>query len=412
MKTMSDATITHIKAREILDSRGNPTVHATVVTSSGAMGTFAVPSGASTGTHEDLELRDGDKDRFGGKGVLKAVRAANHEIANALIGMDAADQRKIDNTMLALDGTKNESRLGANAILAVSIAAAKAAAAAKGVQVYEHLQDLIHIKPSRKVPFLYMNLVNGGLHASSKLAFQEYLIVPQTPDVTEALNIGTTIMHGLKKTIAEKYGFISANIGDEGGFVPDIENVSEPLELLMEVAKKAGYADKIKLGMDVAASSFYEDGKYRLHDNLQTAEHMRLLYEKQIRDFPIQSIEDPFGEENFDDFASLKGNTIVVGDDLTVTNKNRLQTAIDRQAIGGIVIKINQIGSLWEALETMEFARKNGIELFVKHRSGETTDDFIADLAYAFGAYALMAGAPQRGERVAKYNRLWEIVSS
>lgn len=409
---MSDATITHVKAREILDSRGNPTVEARVTTSSGAFGTFAVPSGASTGSYEDLELRDEDSKRFGGKGVLKAVRAVNHEIANTIVGMDATEQRQIDTAMIALDGTENESRLGANAILAVSIAAAKAAAAAKGVQVYEHLQDLIHIKPSRKVPYLYMNLINGGLHASSRLAFQEYLIVPQTPVVTEALNIGTTIMHGLKKSIQEKYGPISANIGDEGGFVPDIENVSEPLELLMEVAKKAGLSDMIKLGMDVAASSFFEDGKYRIADSLHDAEHMKLLYEKQLQDFPIQSIEDPFGEDNYDDFASLKTDAIVVGDDLTVTNKTRLKRAIDMKAIGGIVIKINQIGSLWEALETMELARKHDIELFVKHRSGETNDDFIADLAFAYGAYALMAGAPQRGERVAKYNRLWEIVNS
>ena len=409
---MSQTTITHITAREILDSRGNPTVQATVTTSGGSSGSFAVPSGASTGVHEDVELRDGDKNRFDGKGVLKAVSAVNHEIANTLIGLDAANQQLIDTTMLALDGTENESRLGANAILAVSVAAAKATAATQGIPVWKHVQSLMNIKPSRKVPFLFMNLINGGLHAASRLPFQEYLIVPQTPDVTEALHIGTTIMHGLKKLIVERHGSVMANIGDEGGFAPDIENPTEPLELLMEVVKKTGFADRIKLAMDVAASSFYKDGKYLMGDVEHSAENMLLLYEKMLKEFPIVSIEDPFGEENFKDFAKLMGKTIVVGDDLTVSSTKRLQMALDIKAINGIVIKVNQVGSLWEALETMALARKNDVELFIKHRSGETNDDFIADLAYATGAFGMMAGAPQRGERVAKYNRLWEIVNN
>jgi enolase len=407
-----EETITHVRAREILDSRGTPTVHATVVTSSGTTGTFAVPSGSSTGTHEAVERRDSNHERFGGKGVTQAVRAVNHDIAQTIIGMDATDQKALDHAILALDGTPNKQRLGANAILAVSIAACKAAAAAKGVPVWEHLQDLSPFKSSRKVPLLFMNLINGGLHATSRLPFQEYLVVPQTPDVAEALHIGTTIMRGLKELIIERLGSPSANVGDEGGFAPDLEDPAAPLELLMEVIQKRGLADRVQLALDVAAASFYREGNYHMGDVEHPAEHMHLLYERLLKDFPIVSIEDPFGEESFEDFAKLARKTTVVGDDLTVTDKGRLQMALDTHAIGGIVIKVNQIGSLWEALETMRLAREHGIALFIKHRSGETNDDFIADLAFASGAFALMAGAPQRGERVAKYNRLWEIVST
>lgn len=406
-----EATITHITAREILDSRGNPTVQATVTTSDGASGTFGVPSGASTGAHEAHELRDGDKSRFSGKGVLKAVRAVTHEITNAVVGMDASDQKSLDSVLLKLDGTPDKSRLGANAILSVSIAAAKAAAAAKGVPVWEHLQDLITIKPSQKVPFLYMNLVNGGLHAASRLAFQEYHVVPQTPDVAESLHIGTSIMHGLRELIRGRLGAASANIGDEGGFAPDTADVRAPLEMLMEVTQKLGFADRVKLAMDVAASSFFKDGQYILDGTGHTAENMLLLYEKMLKDFPILSIEDPFAEESFRDFARLVSKTMVIGDDLTVSNRGRLKLALDAKAINSILIKPNQIGSLWETLETMQMAREHGLTIVVSHRSGETNDDFIADLSYAFGTFGLKTGAPQRGERVAKYNRLREIVS-
>ncbi|HXV26881.1 MAG TPA: enolase C-terminal domain-like protein [Candidatus Paceibacterota bacterium] len=407
-----DSTITHVRARQILDSRGNPTVHATVVTASGASGSFAVPSGASTGAHEAHERRDGDKEMFGGKGVADAVRAVNHEMAKSVIGMDASDQKLLDRTLLTLDGTPNKSRLGGNAFLSVSVAAAKAAAAAKGVPVWEHVRDLMDIKPSRKIPQLFMNLVNGGLHAATRLPFQEFLIVPQTADVAESLNIGTRVMHGLKKLIRERYGAVSANIGDEGGFAPDLDDVRAPLDMLTEIIKVQGLADKVKLALDVAASSFYADGMYAMNGRNYSAGQMMLLYEELLKDYDIISIEDPFGEEAFRDFAGLARHTIVVGDDLTVTNVTRLQQALDAKSIGGIVIKLNQVGSLWETLETMKLARDNGVELFVKHRSGETNDDFIADLAFAAGAFGLMAGAPQRGERVAKYNRLWEIVTN
>lgn len=394
-----------------MDSRGVPTVEATVVVSGGGSGTFAVPSGASTGTHEAHERRDGDRARFDGRGVTQAVQAVNHDIAKVAIGTDAADQQALDKALIALDGSKNKSRLGANAILAVSIAAAKAAAAAKGIPVWEHLQDLTSMSPSRKVPLLYMNLINGGLHAASKLAFQEYHVVPQTPDAEESLHIGTTIMHKLKKLIRERLGASSANIGDEGGFAPDIEDVRAPLEMLTEVAQANGFADKVQLAMDVAASSFERDGTYELAGNRYDAEQMLALYEQMATDFPILSIEDPFGEEAFGDFAKLDGTTTVVGDDLTVTNRDRLQLALNAKAISAIIVKPNQVGSLWETLETMKLARDNDVKLIVSHRSGETNDGFIADLAYAFGAFGLKAGAPQRGERVAKYNRLLEIAT-
>jgi enolase len=404
-------TITHVRARQVLDSRGNPTVEATVVTSGDGSGTFAVPSGASTGAHEAHERRDEDASRFGGRGVRQAAQAVNHDIAQILIGTDAADQQTLDKSLVALDGTPNKARLGANAILAVSVAAAKAAASTKGVPVWEHLRDLTSMSASRKVPLLYMNLVNGGLHAASRLAFQEYHIVPQTPDAEESLHIGTTVMHGLKKLIRERLGASSANIGDEGGFAPDTDDVRMPLEMLMEVAQANGFADKVQLAMDAAASSFLEDDAYRIGDSTYDAEQMLALYEKMVADFPILSIEDPFGEEAFADFAKLDTSTTVVGDDLTVTNRERLQMAIDAKAISAIIIKPNQVGSLWETLETMRLAREHDIKLVVSHRSGETNDDFIADLAYAFGAFGLKTGAPQRGERVAKYNRLLDIVS-
>ena len=404
--------IISLSAEEILDSRGTPTLSVTVTTDSGS-GTFAVPSGASTGSHEALEKRDGDAARFEGKGVLQAVAGINTEIAQALIGMDSINQRAIDDTMLTLDGTPNKSRLGGNALIGVSIAVAKAAAASQGKQVFEHLRTLGDVKPSRRVPFLYMNLVNGGLHAQSPLAFQEYHIVPQTDDVEESLNIGTTITHTLKKLIREQIGASSANIGDEGGFAPDIADVKKPLDLLMEAIEKAGFEGKVKLAMDVAASSFYENGKYKLEGKEVDAAEMAHTYRNMMQIYPILSIEDPYAEESFSDFAALTAidKFIIVGDDLTVTNKERLQMAIDQKAISGIIIKPNQIGTLSETIDTMKLARENGIECIVSHRSGETNDDFIADLAYAFGAFGLKTGAPQRGERVAKYNRLRHIIN-
>lgn len=414
--------IKKIEAREILDSRGNPTISVTVVTEGGS-GTFEVPSGASTGVHEALELRDGDQSHFEGRGVLKAV-ANVAAIEPAFIGMNASDQSVIDKKLIELDGTENKSKLGANAILGISVASAKAAAAAKGVEVFEHLRDIASVPPSRKTPFLYMNLVNGGLHARSRLSFQEYHLVPQSESIEESLEIGTGVMHELRKLLVERYGASSANIGDEGGFAPDLEDIEVPLALLMEASKNTGHDQKIKLALDVAASSFCKDGKYNVGGKALSADELAVIYADLANKYPILSIEDPFAEESFEDFTRLRaaaesapdgqaklntGKFLVIGDDLTVTNKERLKKAIEAKSVSGLIIKLNQIGTLTETIETMQLARANGLECIVSHRSGETNDDFIADLAFAYGAFGIKAGAPQREERVVKYNRLLKI---
>lgn len=403
------AKITRIEAREILDSRGNPTLSVTVQ-AAGVRGTFDVPSGASTGSHEAVELRDGDKNRFEGKGVLKAAGNIAHIIEPALVGVDALDQETVDKRLIELDGTPDKSKLGANAIVGVSIACAKAAAGVKNVEVYEHLRDIATISPSMGTPLLYMNLINGGLHARSRLAFQEYHLVPQTEDIEEALEIGTKVMHLLGALIRKKYGNASANLGDEGGFAPDIVDVREPLKLLSAAVHGAGVENRVKFAMDVAASSFYKNSAYLIGRRHYNAEELRKFYLELAYDFPLMSIEDPFMEEAFGDFHKLnKGKLIVVGDDLTVTNPARVKEAIENKSISGLIIKPNQIGTLTETIETMKLARDNDIECIVSHRSGETNDDFIADLAYAYGAFGIKAGAPQREERVVKYNRLLQI---
>jgi enolase len=414
---MASTTIREVRAREILDSRGNPTLDVAVRTD-GGMGMFGVPSGASTGTNEAVELRDGDKSRFGGKGTLKAATSVNVNIAGALVGMDAADQRAVDGRMLEMDGTPNKSRLGGNAIVGVSVAAARAAAGARGISVVEHLRALApDIKPSstgRRTPFLGMNLVNGGKHAATRLAFQEYKVVPQVDDIADALNIGTSIMHALKERIAKEYGPVHANVGDEGGFAPDLDSVRRPLELFMETAADLGLDHRIKLAMDSAASSFYsaEKDAYEYDGGWHSAEELETLFRGMIKDFPILYIEDPFNEDKFADFARLNADcgVIIVGDDLTVTNPTFLLQAIRLQAISGIIIKLNQVGSLTETLDCMKLARDNDIECIVSHRSGETNDSFLADLAVATGAFGVKAGGPQRGERVAKYNRFAELL--
>lgn len=401
--------ITAITAEEILDSRGNPTLLVSVAADS-ALGQFAVPAGASTGIHEANEKRDGDPARFRGLGVASAVESVRQKIAPALRGLDVADQKTIDRIMLELDGTANKSNLGGNAIIGVSIACAKAAAKSAGLEPFNYLRTLADIKPSQTVPYLYMNLINGGKHAQSKLAFQEYHAVPLTDDVREALNIGTAIQHHLKKLIREEFGPVSANLGDEGGFVPDVVSVVKPLELLVEVIEKNNFSGKVKLAMDVAASSFYEEGNYLVAGERVSAEELTQQYRAMIKRFPILSIEDPFFEEDFANFQKINdGGPLIIGDDLTVTNASRLRMALEQKSIGGIIIKPNQVGTLTETLETMKLAREHGLACIVSHRSGETNDDFIADLAYAFGAFGLKAGAPQRGERVAKYNRLMQI---
>ena len=405
-----DTTIKSITAREILDSRGTPTLEVEVFAGN-TSAAFSVPGGASKGSHEPVDKRDGDRKYLEGMGVTLAIKNVHDVINAALVGHDAKDQKGIDNILLELDGTENKSNLGGNTMIGVSIACAKAAAAAQGVEVFEHLRTLENIKPSRKVPYLFMNLVNGGKHAKTSLAFQEYHIVPQVENVRDALNIATKVQSDLRVMLIKEFGVTSANFGDEGGFVPDVVSVTRPVEMLYEVLQKNNFTDKVKLSMDVAASSFYEGGAYVIGDKKYTTEDMMSMYKEMIAKFPVFSIEDPFHEEDFEAFKKLREEAViyVVGDDLTVTNKKRLAMAIETKSINSIIIKPNQIGTLTETLETMKLARDNGIECIVSHRSGDTNDDFISDLAWAFGTFGLKAGAAQRGERVAKYNRLWQI---
>ncbi|MBI2052454.1 MAG: phosphopyruvate hydratase [Candidatus Sungbacteria bacterium] len=402
--------ITQIRAREILDSRGNPTLEVTAA-SEDVSASFSVPSGASIGSHEALEKRDGDKKRFRGLGVLGTVKTIDEIVSPALTGLDPANQKKIDAALLQLDGTANKTNLGGNTIIGVSIACAKLAARTQKKEVFEHLRSLADIKPSRSTPLLYMNLVNGGKHAQSQLAFQEYHVVPLTDDVETALDWGTKIQHELKEKIVESLGATSANYGDEGGFVPSAAEIKKPLELLLQILEEHKLSDKVKLALDVAASSFYNQGQYEFNGQNHSADEFLDFYGTLINSFPILSIEDPFYEEDFKRFAQLLlyKQVKVVGDDLTVTNPARLKEAITQKSIDTIIIKPNQIGTLTETLETMRLARANNIECIVSHRSGETSDDFIADLAFAFGAFGLKAGAPHGGERVVKYNRLLEI---
>lgn len=404
--------ITKVSAREILDSRGNPTLEVSAYSDQN-VGTFSVPSGASTGIHEALEKRDGDKSRFRGLGVLKATDGIEKIISPALIGFDPKDQKRIDSELLRLDGTSNKTNLGGNTTIGVSVACAKLAAEIEGIETFEYLKTLRDIKPSRKNPLLFMNLVNGGKHSQSKLAFQEYHVVPIVEDIEESLNIGTKIQYELKKKLIDNLGFSSANYGDEGGFVPDTASVKKPLELLLQVIEENKFLDKVKLSLDVAASSFYKGGLYEFDGKKYSPDELLSFYDILINSFPIISIEDPFFEEDFSSFAKLLSlkKIKIVGDDLTATNSARLKDAILKRSVDAIIIKPNQIGTLTETLETMEIARKNNIECIVSHRSGETTDDFISDLAYAFGTFGIKTGAPHGGERVAKYNRLLKIAS-
>ena len=405
------ATIKNITARQILDSRGRPTLTVKVETENN-FGEFSVPSGASTGSHEAHELRDGGGE-WGGAGVNQAIQNVETIIAPALAGLAVQDQAKLDQVMLELDGTANRNQLGGNAIIGVSVACAVAAARAEEIQPFEYLRRLAgQSKPLSETPLLFMNLINGGKHSSSKLDWQEYHLIPQTDNPTEALAIGTAVMQALAPILREQYGDLSANQGDEGGFVPAISDPEAPLAAIWQAVRKTGVEDRVKLGLDVAASSFYEAGKYKINGQDYSAQQLLELYQKICRGYPMLSIEDPFAEEDFADFAKLQAEQselLVIGDDLTVTNSERLKQAIELKSISGVIIKPNQVGSLTETLQTIKLAQDNNIKCIASHRSGETNDSFIADLAVGLGCYGLKAGAPASGERVAKYNRLVEI---
>jgi enolase len=409
---MSSTSISEIRAREILDSRGNPTVEVDVRLSGGALGRAAVPSGASTGVHEALELRDGDPKRYGGKGVLKAVANVNQTIAAKLKGADATAQDKLDRELIALDGTENKSRLGANAMLGVSIAAAHAAAAAKGIPLYRYLAADAHVMP---VPM--MNVLNGGKHADSSVDMQEFMIVPQgAADFATALRMGAEVFHALAAVLKKKGH--STNVGDEGGFAPNLKSNEEPIEVILEAIAKAGYrpGTDVALALDPASSEFCEDGKYvfaRSDKASRSAEEMVRFYADWLKRYPIVSIEDGLAEDDWDGWRLLTrelGDRVqLVGDDLFVTNKKFLERGIKEKAANSILIKLNQIGTLSETLDTIRIARAAGYTCVISHRSGETEDTTIADLAVATGVGQIKTGSLSRGERTAKYNRLLRI---
>jgi enolase len=414
-------SITKIHARQIFDSRGNPTVEVDLHTEKGRF-RAAVPSGASTGIHEAVELRDGDKSSYVGKGVLKAVANVNDIIAPELIkaGLKVTSQKDIDDFLIKLDGTPNKGKLGANAILGVSIAVSEAAAAEKGIPLYQHLAELAGVKPPYVLPCPAFNVINGGSHAGNKLAFQEFMLLPTgATSFTEAMKIGTETYHTLKKVISAKYGIDAVNVGDEGGFAPNVSGAEESLELLSEAIKKAGYEGKIKIALDVASSEFYKEGKYDLdfkNPNSDptkwiTGVELAELYLGYVKQYPIVSIEDPFDQDDWEAWThfTAKSGIQIVGDDLTVTNPLRIKTAIEKKACNGLLLKVNQIGTVSESIQAAQLSQSDGWGVMVSHRSGETENTFIADLVVALGTGQIKTGAPARSERVAKYNSLLRI---
>ena len=404
------ASIEAIGAREILDSRGNPTVEVEVVLEDGTFERAAVPSGASTGAFEAVERRDGDKGRYQGKGVQDAVDAVNEIIAPELIDEDASDQRRIDEIMIELDGTPNKGKLGANAILGVSLAVAKAAAESAGLPLYRYLGGPnAHILP---VPM--MNILNGGSHADTNVDIQEFMIAPLgAPTFREALRWGAEVYHTLKAVIKERG--LSTGLGDEGGFAPNLSSNAAALDLIIEAIEKAGFkpGTDVALALDVASSEFFKDGLYQFEGEGRSTEYMVSYYEKLIRDYPLVSIEDPLSEDEWDAWAALTaeiGNRVqLVGDDLFVTNPERLRKGIELHVANALLVKVNQIGSLTETLDAVEEAHRNGYRTMTSHRSGETEDTTIADLAVATNSGQIKTGAPARSERVAKYNQLLRI---
>ncbi|KAK4058408.1 phosphopyruvate hydratase [Microbotryomycetes sp. JL221] len=413
--------IKSIHGRQVWDSRGNPTVEVDVVTEKGLF-RAAVPSGASTGVHEAVELRDGDKSKYGGKGVHKAVANVNDVIAPELIksGIDIKDQTSIDEFLIKLDGTPNKGKLGANAILGVSMAIAKAAAAEKGVPLYQHFADLAGTKGDFVLPVPAMNVINGGSHAGNALAFQEFMLLPTgAKDFDEAMQMGTETYHVLKSVIKKKYGQDAINVGDEGGFAPNVQGAEDSLELLTEAIKLAGYTGKVKIGLDVASSEFYKDGKYDLDFKNPNSDSSKWLSGKELADvyigfinkYDIVSIEDPFDQDDWEAWSHLTSQVKIqiVGDDLTVTNPLRIQSAIEKKSCNGLLLKVNQIGSITESIKAARLAQSDGWGVQVSHRSGETEDTTISDLVVGLGVGQIKTGAPCRSERVAKYNALIRI---
>ena len=401
--------IKNIIGREILDSRGNPTVEVDVILDNGVMGRACVPSGASTGEREALEMRDGDKSRFNGKGVLNAVNNVNTILRDNLIGMDVTKQKEIDYKMLELDGTKTKSKLGANAILGVSMACLKAAAKACGKELYEYVGN------GKTLPVPMMNIINGGAHADNSLDFQEYMIIPQRDTIHERVRVGAEVFQSLKNVLKEK-GY-ATSVGDEGGFAPNLKTNKEGFELITEAVKRAGYepGKDVCYAIDVAASEFYSDGKYNLvgEGKVLSTDELIKYYEDLVNTYPIISIEDPVDENDWEGFSKvteLLGDRIqLVGDDLFVTNKECLQKGIDNKAGNAILLKVNQIGTITETLETIELAKAHNYKTVISHRSGETEDTTIADLAVGLDLGQIKTGSMSRTDRICKYNQLMRI---
>jgi enolase len=405
--------IADVEAREILDSRGNPTVEVDVTLDAGVVGTAAVPSGASTGEHEALELRDGDTSRYGGKGVLTAVQNVNERIAPTICGMNALNQYLVDQAMLDLDGTPNKAELGANAILGVSMAVARASAAYLDLPLYQYLGGC----DARLLPMPMMNILNGGSHADNSVDIQEFMIVPKGAGTfSEALRMGAEVFHALKKVLASKS--YATSVGDEGGFAPNLGSNEEAVEVIIQAIEKAGYTpgSDVVLALDPAASEFFQDGKYvfkKSDGSVKDAQAMVDFWAGWLDKYPIVSIEDGLAEDDWDGWTvmteRLGGLIQIVGDDLFVTNTTRIQEGIDRKAGNAILIKLNQIGTVTETLAAIELGRKNGYRSVISHRSGETEDTFIADFAVATGVGQIKTGSLSRSERICKYNRLLKI---
>lgn len=400
--------IKDVKGREILDSRGNPTVEVDVILENGIMGRASVPSGASTGEREALEMRDGG-DRFMGKGVMNAVNNVNGPLRDLVIGMDAANQKELDYAMIKADGTETKSKYGANAILGISMAAMRASAKEAGLPLYKYIGD------GTTLPRPMMNIINGGAHADNKLDFQEFMIIPMRDTIKERVRVGAEVFHNLKKVLNAKG--LATGVGDEGGFAPDLQSNTEGFELIMEAIQKAGYTpgEDVCIAIDVAASEFYQDGKYCLvgEGRELTTDELINFYEELINKYPIISIEDPVDENDWEGFAKITeriGDRVqLVGDDLFVTNKKCLQMGIDAHAGNAILLKVNQIGTITETLETIELARANGYATIISHRSGETEDTTIADLAVGLNLGQIKTGSMSRTDRVCKYNQLIRI---
>ena len=406
---MRNVKIKSLKAREILDSRGIPTIEVDLKTNLGIF-RASVPSGVSKGKYEAVELRDGGK-RYQGMGVLKAVKSINKIIAPKLKGKDATNQKEIDEFLIKLDGTENKSKLGANAIVGVSMAVCRAGAAAKNLPLWKWISKIAEKKPALPIPCILT--MEGGLHGGGDLDIQEFMVVNFAGSFKERLRIGTEIYHILGEILSKRYGKSATNVGIEGAFTPPLKKTKEALDLVMAAIEKTGYKNKAKIILDIAALSFYRNGKYHFESGVLNEENLLEFYSELFSEYPIIAIEDPFSEEDWQGFQKITekflGKITIIGDDLLATNLERIKIAVNKKACNGLILKPNQIGTVLGTIEAAKLAMKNGWKVFVKHRGGETCDDFISDLAVGLGTGWIMAGAPTRGERVAKYNRLLRI---